>query len=138
MSSLSDREIQLLSLAADGFTDEAIGQQLGISVPTIRGYWLRIRTKLGGNGRAQLVGQWVQQQSDERDSAVAQDHLDLMESEREGFETALANERIETDLILGLLDEETKLRIAELRKYTDGLLETGRTEGVPSESDKGC
>lgn len=132
MPDLSDRELQLLQLASDGLTDEAIAQQLGISVPTIRGYWLRIRTKLGGTGRAQLVGQWVQRRSHEEGAVVAQDHQDNLDTAQDDFEAMLAQERVETDHVLGLLDETSRAKIAKLRANTDSLMEGRRKEGNSS------
>jgi PAS domain S-box-containing protein len=52
---LSDREKQLLSLAAKGYIDTAIANQLGISEATVSTYWSRIRVKLGPHSRTELV-----------------------------------------------------------------------------------
>ena len=51
----SPRERQLLDLAAEGFTDTAIGQKLGISEATVGTYWGRVRIKLGPYSRTELV-----------------------------------------------------------------------------------
>ncbi len=55
VASLSDRERQVLSLAAAGFIDKQIGEQLGISLNTLRTYWTRIRAKGGDVPRAALA-----------------------------------------------------------------------------------
>lgn len=52
---LSDRERQLVTLAASGHTDTAIAQELGISEATVGTYWGRIRVKLGPYSRTELV-----------------------------------------------------------------------------------
>lgn len=52
---LSDREREVLHLAAAGFLDKQIGQELGLSLNTLRTYWSRIRVKLGDASRAALV-----------------------------------------------------------------------------------
>lgn len=52
---LSEREQQLITLASEGFTDTAIAHRLGISEPTVRSYWGRVRSKLGPYNRTELV-----------------------------------------------------------------------------------
>lgn len=61
---LSDREKQLIELASQGFTDTAIGQQLGISEATVSTYWGRIRVKLGPFSRTELVALVLREESD--------------------------------------------------------------------------
>lgn len=52
---LTDREKDVLTLASRGFTDKEIASALGLSVSTVSSYWMRIRLKLGTNGRAESV-----------------------------------------------------------------------------------
>jgi PAS domain S-box-containing protein len=52
---LSEREQQLITLASDGLTDTAIAHRLGISEPTVKSYWQRVRSKLGPYNRTELV-----------------------------------------------------------------------------------
>ena len=54
-SILSPREYQLLRLAAAGYTDMAIAEQLGISEATVGTYWGRVRIKFGPYSRTELV-----------------------------------------------------------------------------------
>lgn len=54
-STLSTRERQLLKLAATGMTDSAISARLGIQASTVKTYWRRLREKLGGSSRTELV-----------------------------------------------------------------------------------
>ncbi len=61
---LSDREKQLIELAAQGYTDTAIGHQLGISEATVSTYWGRIRVKLGPFSRTELVAQVLKEESE--------------------------------------------------------------------------
>lgn len=119
MQELSNRERELLQLASDGMTDETIATKLGISVATVRGYWLRIKGKLGGNGRAQLVGQWIRLNSDAAGAQVAKDHDDAARSRQSEFEDALAKERSDMDKVLGLLTEEQLDEIAKIRDRTN-------------------
>ena len=60
---LSDRERQLLELAAAGSTDTQIARELGISEATVATYWGRVRTKLGPLNRSELVAIHVRAQS---------------------------------------------------------------------------
>lgn len=68
--SLSAREQQLISLAAKGFTDVAISQQLGISEPTVKSYWGRVRSKLGPFNRTELVANALNEESDRANVAL--------------------------------------------------------------------
>ena len=52
---LSDREMEILTLAAKGFTNKAIGVQLGISDRTVQGHIARIFEKLRANSRTEAV-----------------------------------------------------------------------------------
>ena len=61
---LSEREQQLISLAAQGLTDIAIATRLGISEPTVKSYWQRVRSKLGPYNRTELVAHALQEESE--------------------------------------------------------------------------
>jgi DNA-binding NarL/FixJ family response regulator len=52
---LTDREMEILSLAAKGFTNKAIGVQLGISDRTVQGHLAHIFGKLQANSRTEAV-----------------------------------------------------------------------------------
>ena len=52
---LTDRELEVLSLAAKGFTNKAIGMQLGISDRTVQGHLAHIFGKLQANSRTEAV-----------------------------------------------------------------------------------
>jgi PAS domain S-box-containing protein len=52
---LSPREQELLTLAAEGLTDQGIAHRLGISIATVGTYWGRVRVKLGPYNRTELV-----------------------------------------------------------------------------------
>lgn len=60
---LSPREHQLLSLAAQGFTDNAISNKLGISLATVGTYWGRIRIKFGPLNRTELVAIYLREEA---------------------------------------------------------------------------
>jgi PAS domain S-box-containing protein len=61
---LSEREQQLIFLAAKGLTDIAIAHRLGISEPTVKSYWQRVRSKLGPYNRTELVAHALQEESE--------------------------------------------------------------------------
>lgn len=54
-TALSERERDVLFLAADGLTDKEIAQRLGIGAKTVRTYWDRVRSKLGASSRTQAL-----------------------------------------------------------------------------------
>ena len=62
---LSQRELQLLVHATKGLTDQAIANELGISLATIATYWGRIRIKLGPLNRTELVAKYLEYKSTE-------------------------------------------------------------------------
>lgn len=55
LPSLSPRESQIVELAAKGNSDRAIREELGIAPGTLNTHWSRIRSKLGGMNRYDLV-----------------------------------------------------------------------------------
>lgn len=73
IDSLSEREREVLQLAASGFLDKQIGVELGVSLNTLRTYWTRIRSKLGDSPRAALAVAYVS--SKVPDSSDDQSHL---------------------------------------------------------------
>jgi DNA-binding NarL/FixJ family response regulator len=52
---LTERELEVLSLVARGFTNKAIGVQLGISDRTVQGHLAHVFTKLLANSRTEAV-----------------------------------------------------------------------------------
>jgi PAS domain S-box-containing protein len=61
---LSPREQQLLRYAAEGLTDLAIAQRLGISEATVGTYWGRVRIKFGPFSRTELVATMMRSESE--------------------------------------------------------------------------
>ncbi len=61
---LSEREQQLITLAALGLTDIAIANRLEISEPTVKSYWGRIRSKMGPCNRTELVAHALREESE--------------------------------------------------------------------------
>jgi NarL family two-component system response regulator LiaR len=55
LEALTSREIEVLRLAADGLTNRAIGQQLGISDRTVQGHLANIYGKMGVASRTEAV-----------------------------------------------------------------------------------
>ncbi len=58
---LTDREVQVLRLAAKGLTNKAIGQALGISDRTAQGHLANIYGKLGAGSRTEAVTEALKQ-----------------------------------------------------------------------------
>jgi len=76
---LSPRERQLLNLAAQGFTDNAISHRLSISLPTVSTYWTRIRMKLGPMNRTELVAIYLQEQANATIDQLKTENQQLVE-----------------------------------------------------------
>lgn len=55
LEQLTERELEVLSLAAKGFTNKAIGLQLGISDRTVQGHMAHIFNKLQASSRTEAV-----------------------------------------------------------------------------------
>lgn len=67
---LTDRELDVLQLAAKGFTNKAIGIQLGISDRTVQGHLAHIFTKMQAGSRTEAVMRamslgWISQGTDQ-------------------------------------------------------------------------
>ncbi len=60
VEALSAREIEVLRLAAQGYTNKAIGAQLGISDRTVQGHLTNIFGKLGVASRTEAVTRAIQ------------------------------------------------------------------------------
>lgn len=61
---LSPREEQIVELCVEGLTNEAIAHLLGISVGTVNTYWLRIKLKVGGQGRTDTVVRIIKEKAE--------------------------------------------------------------------------
>ncbi len=79
----SPRERQLLDYAAQGFTDTAIAQKLGISEATVGTYWGRVRIKLGPYSRTELVAIVMRAEREEALEALRQENVQLMRQVQE-------------------------------------------------------
>jgi DNA-binding NarL/FixJ family response regulator len=69
VETLTDRELEVLSLAARGYTNKAIGVQLGISDRTVQGHLAHIFSKLQASSRTEAVMRavslgWISQSAD--------------------------------------------------------------------------
>ena len=67
---LTDRELDVLRLAAKGYTNKAIGIQLGISDRTVQGHLAHIFDKMGSTSRTEAVMRgvslgWISQSMDQ-------------------------------------------------------------------------
>ncbi|MFI5386327.1 MAG: PAS domain S-box protein [Fimbriimonadales bacterium] len=85
---LSPREHQLLSLAAQGYTDNAIAHQLGISLATVGTYWGRIRIKFGPLNRTELVAIYLREEAAQAVEELKTDNQRLLAEVAEHAKTA--------------------------------------------------
>ena len=101
---LSERELQLLVHATKGLTDQAIANELGISLATIATYWGRIRIKLGPLNRTELVARYLEFKSTEEiflllnEAAMLRRQLET--SKAEDFELMLALNHLPDAVVL--------------------------------------
>jgi DNA-binding NarL/FixJ family response regulator len=58
---LSDRENKVAALVAQGRTNEQIGRELHLAVPTVKTYLTRIMEKLGASNRVQVAVMYLRQ-----------------------------------------------------------------------------
>lgn len=133
---LSERENQLLDLAAAGMTDQAIATHLGISLPTVSTYWGRVRIKMGPHSRTELVANYIREISS---TAV----LELRERNRD-LQTKLTVADVKANSLFKLLHDapeaifivddqgvitEANALATELFGYEDGEL-NGQRVGI--------
>lgn len=77
---LSPRELQLLEFAASGLTDQAIANEIGISLATIATYWGRIRIKFGPLSRTEIVAMHLRGAAD-REIQTLRDQNELLKQQ---------------------------------------------------------
>ena len=63
--SLTQREWEVVQLAAAGMTDKRVGAKLGIAKSTVTAHWVRIRLKLGAATRGEAIAMAVRAQDAE-------------------------------------------------------------------------
>lgn len=61
---LSPREEEIVELCVEGLTNDAIASRLGLSVGTVNTYWLRIKLKVGGQGRTDTVVRVIKERAE--------------------------------------------------------------------------
>lgn len=75
---LSDRENQLVKLAAAGHTDTSIAHQLGISEATVSTYWQRIRAKIGPFSRPEIIATIIREELNETVEKLKEENTRLV------------------------------------------------------------
>lgn len=114
---LSQREEEVVDLCIEGLTNEAIAGRLGVSVTTVKTYWLRIKFKVGGLGKTDTVIKVLKErsrrganvQSTEQPETVAKKGLVLVQ-----YRAALALLQLAMDEIrrtVWVTDKELSLQI---------------------------
>jgi len=86
---LSHREENVLSLSMAGLGDKEIASSLGVSVYTVRTYWLRIKDKVQKETRAEVIAEVTRRRS--RDPALVDSakRLDTVDTKRSLLEETL-------------------------------------------------
>lgn len=115
---LSEREHQLIRLAAHGHTDTSIAHRLGISEATVSTYWGRIRTKLGPHSRTELVAMALKE---EHKQAIESLRLQVMELQQELRVRFGINNDLQSNFYKELVEEAPD---AILLVRSDGIIES--------------
>jgi PAS domain S-box-containing protein len=102
-ASLSERESQLLNLAAQGFTDNAISYKLGISLATVGTYWGRVRIKFGPLNRTELVAKYLNEQAEINLEQLRDENKQLLDELNDKANTVDVL-RTSLDLFRGLIE----------------------------------
>ena len=103
---LSPREKEIVDLAGEGLTNEAIADRLGLSVGTVNTYWLRIKLKVGGSGRTDTVVNVFKERASRalKEERVDWEGLGAILAKRESLDVVAERERdIEFRTALALL-----------------------------------
>lgn len=61
---LSPREEEIVHLAVEGHTNESIANELGLSLSTVNTYWVRIRMKVQGYSRTEVVARLIREKAE--------------------------------------------------------------------------
>jgi len=82
---LSPREEEIVELCVEGLTNDAIAHRLGLSVGTVNTYWLRIKLKVGGQGRTDTVVRVIKDRAEKalREANVERKELSEIVAEKE-------------------------------------------------------
>ena len=78
ITDLSEREQQVLTLSTQGFTDKEIARELNLGLATVHTYWIRIKQKLGGVTRAEVVAAAVLRSAGDSISTVESEKAELL------------------------------------------------------------
>ena len=83
---LSPREEEIVQLCVEGLTNDGIASRLGISVGTVNTYWLRIKLKVGGQGRTDTVVRVIKERAEKalREANVERNELVEMTTHKDG------------------------------------------------------
>lgn len=128
MIRLSDRESQMLEMAARGMTDQAIANELGISMGTVSTYWGRVRIKMGPLSRPELVAQYVRAASEQSIAGLKKELEDAVLRQKES-EEALSTMR---ELVYHA--PEAVLFVDRMGVILEGNLAAGELLGVQPDS----
>jgi len=101
--SLSQRERQLLDFAVRGYTDQAIANELGISLATVGTYWGRVRIKFGPYNRTELVALYLKEEASETLEKLKEENSELVSQISEHAKT-MSMLKTSLELFRGLVE----------------------------------
>lgn len=133
----------MLSLAAQGFTDNAIANRLGISLATVGTYWGRIRIKFGPLNRTELVAIYLREEAsravaelksdNERLLTQVSDHAKTMEMLKASLEMFRGLVETAPDAIM-LINQDGVIELAN--EQAEELFGYGRNELIGMSVDR--
>lgn len=122
--SVTNRQSQIISLAAQGKTDKEIASDLNVQLSTVHSHWKSIRERLGASSRTEALAR-VLIESAEKDKILKQSEVEellfqLAEANRLRQQLKEANERLRQ---IGLAQAEfASQSVSDATKRQSGLL----------------
>ena len=108
---LSARQIQMLKLAAEGYTDKEMAAVLGISATTVTTYWKRLKSRFEGHSRTSLVVALIGNAFDAENLPPPRILNDLSES-GDSEEPLINPQRLLEELNIGIMFETDDRKIS--------------------------
>ncbi|MFZ4506236.1 MAG: PAS domain S-box protein [Fimbriimonas sp.] len=100
---LSKQEDMVLTLAEGGNTDKQIALKMGLSIETIRTYWQRIRRKVGGATRSEIVAIRLRSELGSRE-VVLQSEIDELQRDIEKRDLAMKRVQRAENLMRSIME----------------------------------
>lgn len=109
ISLLTDRQLEIVQLAAEGLSDQEVADRLGLSIYTVQTHWKNIRESFDAKHRSAIIAQVLKQKQRQKSEGLSeQNQLLLIQS--------IENQKLLAEL------EATNLKLAEALAENQRLL----------------